>query len=372
MTCAMTTHQAEDALVSGDPSLSPQEKRKARKTICEHNRRKTQCVRCYDLGVGGGSICPHRKRKDGCLVCRSAGGSKALRQQVHSTSPPISAASQPFYDHSRPAFAQDARSRPTSVPSHSFSGLIDDSRADGGRDPALSLSSSSSTSRKCIPFTIDAILGTHTTTPPMTPTTLIHLPPSINNRDRRPSPLPAFATPSPSSDLPVDPVAFRRRQSDGDRRLSVYQSSAALQYYPPLVPYYAYEPVAPQPVLPPLSFSLPYATAQPPTSPALGHTAPTSSSVSIPQAHRAAPAPGSFSPHRLTVAELVDRPIDNAPRLASLSAVAAAATPQSVAACQASNNSPRYSNSSSPTEIAGPSRSTSPEANMPLATGRIE
>ncbi|KAJ1555819.1 hypothetical protein HK405_012450 [Cladochytrium tenue] len=42
------------------------------KTICHHNRRKTQCVLCFDLGIGGGSICPHRKRRDVCSACRRA------------------------------------------------------------------------------------------------------------------------------------------------------------------------------------------------------------------------------------------------------------------------------------------------------------
>ncbi|KAJ1559068.1 hypothetical protein HK405_012130 [Cladochytrium tenue] len=43
----------------------------SRKTICQHARRRTQCVDCYDLGFGGGSICVHRKRRDSCSVCRA-------------------------------------------------------------------------------------------------------------------------------------------------------------------------------------------------------------------------------------------------------------------------------------------------------------
>ncbi|KAI9332610.1 hypothetical protein DFJ73DRAFT_799514 [Zopfochytrium polystomum] len=42
---------------------------------CPHGRRRTQCTRCFDLGIGGGSICEHRRRKGVCPVCRGAKGS---------------------------------------------------------------------------------------------------------------------------------------------------------------------------------------------------------------------------------------------------------------------------------------------------------
>ncbi|KAJ1550719.1 hypothetical protein HK405_016042 [Cladochytrium tenue] len=58
------------------------------KTICHHNRRKTQCVLCFDMGIGGGSICPHRKRRDVCLLCRrpadaATGGSAEAGLSYH-------------------------------------------------------------------------------------------------------------------------------------------------------------------------------------------------------------------------------------------------------------------------------------------------
>ncbi|KAJ1560854.1 hypothetical protein HK405_005717 [Cladochytrium tenue] len=40
--------------------------------MCEHGRRRAQCLACHDLGVGGGSICAHRRRKDRCGACRAA------------------------------------------------------------------------------------------------------------------------------------------------------------------------------------------------------------------------------------------------------------------------------------------------------------
>jgi len=36
---------------------------------CEHGKRNTRCVDCYDLGVGGGSICEHRSRRYTCIKC---------------------------------------------------------------------------------------------------------------------------------------------------------------------------------------------------------------------------------------------------------------------------------------------------------------
>ncbi|KAI9354809.1 hypothetical protein DFJ73DRAFT_921386 [Zopfochytrium polystomum] len=40
---------------------------------CAHNRRRSQCVSCFELGHGGGSICIHRRRKAGCRFCRAEG-----------------------------------------------------------------------------------------------------------------------------------------------------------------------------------------------------------------------------------------------------------------------------------------------------------
>ncbi|KAI9342102.1 hypothetical protein DFJ73DRAFT_778747 [Zopfochytrium polystomum] len=40
---------------------------------CPHNRRRSQCVACFELGHGGGSICIHRRRKAGCRLCAAEG-----------------------------------------------------------------------------------------------------------------------------------------------------------------------------------------------------------------------------------------------------------------------------------------------------------
>ncbi|KAI9324311.1 hypothetical protein DFJ73DRAFT_768384 [Zopfochytrium polystomum] len=40
---------------------------------CPHNRRRSQCIACFELGHGGGSICIHRRRKAGCRLCAAEG-----------------------------------------------------------------------------------------------------------------------------------------------------------------------------------------------------------------------------------------------------------------------------------------------------------
>ncbi|KAI9354133.1 hypothetical protein DFJ73DRAFT_775980 [Zopfochytrium polystomum] len=40
---------------------------------CPHNRRRSQCIACFELGQGGGSICIHRRRKAGCRLCAAEG-----------------------------------------------------------------------------------------------------------------------------------------------------------------------------------------------------------------------------------------------------------------------------------------------------------
>ncbi|KAI9366691.1 hypothetical protein DFJ73DRAFT_755449 [Zopfochytrium polystomum] len=40
---------------------------------CPHNRRRSQCITCFELGHGGGSICIHRRRKVGCRLCAAEG-----------------------------------------------------------------------------------------------------------------------------------------------------------------------------------------------------------------------------------------------------------------------------------------------------------
>ncbi|KAJ1555573.1 hypothetical protein HK405_000150, partial [Cladochytrium tenue] len=60
----------------------------ARKTMCSHGKRRTQCVTCFDLGVGGGSICAHRKRRDGCPTCRALRRSAAATASTSNESTP--------------------------------------------------------------------------------------------------------------------------------------------------------------------------------------------------------------------------------------------------------------------------------------------
>ncbi|KAJ1553303.1 hypothetical protein HK405_008322, partial [Cladochytrium tenue] len=63
-----TPHPA--AAVASVAAQRWQPRRLFRKAACEHGRRKTQCVACYDAGTGGGSVCAHRRRKDACKDCR--------------------------------------------------------------------------------------------------------------------------------------------------------------------------------------------------------------------------------------------------------------------------------------------------------------
>ncbi|KAI9366149.1 hypothetical protein DFJ73DRAFT_163288 [Zopfochytrium polystomum] len=39
---------------NGGPRLS---------SICHHNKRRSQCVKCYDEGTGGSTICQHRRQR---------------------------------------------------------------------------------------------------------------------------------------------------------------------------------------------------------------------------------------------------------------------------------------------------------------------
>ncbi|KAI9335387.1 hypothetical protein DFJ73DRAFT_780438 [Zopfochytrium polystomum] len=58
------------ASASTDPSSAHRHRRSA---PCPHNRRRSQCIACFELGHGGGSICIHRRRKAGCRQCRTEG-----------------------------------------------------------------------------------------------------------------------------------------------------------------------------------------------------------------------------------------------------------------------------------------------------------
>ncbi|KAI9311458.1 hypothetical protein DFJ73DRAFT_787960 [Zopfochytrium polystomum] len=64
------TSTASSTTVTTDSSTAHRHRRSA---PCAHNRRRSQCIACFELGHGGGSICIHRRRKAGCRLCRIEG-----------------------------------------------------------------------------------------------------------------------------------------------------------------------------------------------------------------------------------------------------------------------------------------------------------
>ncbi|KAI9317800.1 hypothetical protein DFJ73DRAFT_786603 [Zopfochytrium polystomum] len=67
------------------PPPPPPPRRRRRDTPCDHGRRRSQCVDCYELGRGGGSVCIHRRRRALCRDCRSgnaAAGDGGARDKV--------------------------------------------------------------------------------------------------------------------------------------------------------------------------------------------------------------------------------------------------------------------------------------------------
>ncbi|KAI8832775.1 hypothetical protein BJ741DRAFT_666942 [Chytriomyces cf. hyalinus JEL632] len=42
-------------------------------SICHHNKRRSQCIQCYDEGTGGSTICHHRRQRYSCRACFDEG-----------------------------------------------------------------------------------------------------------------------------------------------------------------------------------------------------------------------------------------------------------------------------------------------------------
>ncbi|KAJ1538194.1 hypothetical protein HK405_014049, partial [Cladochytrium tenue] len=69
---ATNTDAAPEAASSPISDAAHPARKPSAKPSCPHGRRRTQCLACHDLGIGGGSICSHRRRKDRCSMCRSS------------------------------------------------------------------------------------------------------------------------------------------------------------------------------------------------------------------------------------------------------------------------------------------------------------
>ncbi|KAI9325169.1 hypothetical protein DFJ73DRAFT_914069 [Zopfochytrium polystomum] len=74
---------AAPAATPRSAAVAPPPRRKPRRRApCAHNRRRSQCVDCYNLGQGGGSICIHRRRRVACEPCRASGEDDGPRRRI--------------------------------------------------------------------------------------------------------------------------------------------------------------------------------------------------------------------------------------------------------------------------------------------------